>query len=185
MYARRFGTATEPIENITDIEIEAPASPTTKDAISNIHSVPPTTGGKSSESLPTNNLFNDASKSTSDTNEQSALLKLNKEWSERCALLVAACADSAILKKLQEHNPELADLGKIGQELINKEGGISSTIAKKFRTLSSHPNHHLSRQIPQIKNNWLLPRLSLTDTLASTASLVKKLWGNQLNGWKK
>ena len=122
MYDRRFGTATEPIESITDNEIEAPASPTTTDAISNIHSVPPTTGGKSSESLPTNNLFNDANKPTSVIDE-SVLLKLNREWSERCALLVAACDDSANLKKLQEHNPELADLGKIGQQLINKEGG--------------------------------------------------------------
>eukprot|EP00956_Cyclotella_meneghiniana_P041809 scaffold240285_cov70-Cyclotella_meneghiniana.AAC.1 len=131
MYERRFGTATEPIESITDNEIEAPASPTTTDAISNIHSVPPTTGGKSSESLPTNNLFNDANKPTSVIDE-SVLLKLNREWSERCALLVAACDDSANLKKLQEHNPELADLGKIGQQLINKEGGISSAIAKKL-----------------------------------------------------
>eukprot|EP00956_Cyclotella_meneghiniana_P012235 scaffold17385_cov75-Cyclotella_meneghiniana.AAC.1 len=136
MFARRFGTADEPDESATNKDPPPPASPTTNDAIRDIHSVPPTTGGKSAENLPTSNLFNEAPAPAIDA---SVLEKLNRDWSERCALILAACSDSANMKKLQEHNPQLSDLGKIGQNLINKEGGIASTIAKKMIDPNTKP----------------------------------------------
>ena len=134
MYDRRFGSAGEPDVSITDKVTSPPASPSESDAMRNIHSVPPTTGGKSSESLPTSNLFD-----TTPTIDASILEKLNRDWSERCALILAACSDSENMKKLKEHNPQLADLGKIGQNLINKEGGIASTIAKKMVDPNTKP----------------------------------------------
>eukprot|EP00956_Cyclotella_meneghiniana_P004185 scaffold5127_cov49-Cyclotella_meneghiniana.AAC.1 len=134
MFARRFGIATESDASITNKDNQTPASPKDDAITHDIHNVPPTTAHKNT-TLPSTNLFGDDEKSPTEqstTPTPSSLEELHKIYRQKIAMLIAAASDSQNLKKVIESSTKLADLGKWGEDLIEKEGGIYSAVASKL-----------------------------------------------------
>ena len=134
MFARRFGIATESDASITNKDNQTPASPNDDAITHDIHNVPPTTAHKNT-TLPSTNLFGDDEKSPTEqstTPTPSSLEELHKIYRQKIAMLIAAASDSQNLKKMTESSTKFADLGKWGEDLIEKEGGIYSAVASKI-----------------------------------------------------
>lgn len=127
MYARLFGSATEH-DGGTTVQENTPKSPILKDATRDINEIPPTTAGKADSAFPAINLFAD----NPPTATASSLETMHKAFREQFAMLIAMTSDSVTMQKMIESNAKLADMGKLGKSLVEKEGGITSNIASKL-----------------------------------------------------
>ena len=131
MYSRRFSHATEPDESITTQVHQNPASPA-DDATRDVNMIPRSTTRKDS-TLPSTNLFgNDEKEPTAAVAAPASLEALHTAYREKLAMIMAMAADSQNLQKMVKNNEKLADMGKWGKDLIEKEGGITAEVATKI-----------------------------------------------------
>eukprot|EP00956_Cyclotella_meneghiniana_P019569 scaffold33673_cov37-Cyclotella_meneghiniana.AAC.1 len=109
MYARRFGVANESNGDVTQQNLDHPSNST----------------------LPVSNLFSTAPTPPSEESPPQTIQEVERMWRARLAMAIAVADDSQNMQKMLE-NSKMAELGKLGKDLINKDGGIIANVASQL-----------------------------------------------------
>ena len=132
MYARRFGVANESNGDAIQQNLNHPSSPINDNVAHNVNQIPPTINGKGNSTLPVSNLFSTAPTPPSEESPPQTIQEIERMWRARLAMAIAVADNSQNMQKMLESNSKMAELGKLGKDLINKDGGIIANVASQL-----------------------------------------------------
>ena len=134
LFARRFPASAE-LGTSGSLESANGSSATTEgDAIAAAHQVPPSASNQHNEPSSTSRALNFTPGSAA-AGKGSTATPSNTAARESLAILLASVQrDSETAKSLIAADPKLSDLFTLGQSLIAKEGGLTTTVASRITT---------------------------------------------------